>query len=293
LNVELFMATTYQNQATMIVNEQLEQLRSILFEVQAQLSPATLDLRQIARTLDELYLRSTHGAANTILMRQIKQLEERRHALEREVAELKQAARGIEQLIRQIEISSAALKGDNVQSDPWELALKAQIIQGREDERIRLAREIHDSPAQVLAHALLGLEYSITLVQQGNHARLLELLSHLRDSSRSALHEIRRLIADLRPPALENQGLDAAISDLCAHFEASGMFTVRCDGLPLPQLPAEQAIVIYRIVQEALNNAAKHAPNATITVRYGAAKGRLVLIISLRVEKLLGHHQPA
>ncbi len=274
------MSTTYQNRVTTIVNEQLEQLRVVLSEVQARLSPATLDLRQIARTLDELQVRSVHGDASTILMRQISQLEERQHALEREVAELKQTARNIEQLIRQIEMSSAALKDDNTPDDPWRLALKAQIIQGREDERVRLAREIHDSPAQVLAHTLVGLEHSITLVQQGNRERLLELLGHLRDSSRSALHEIRRFIADLRPPVLESQGLDVAIKDLCARFSASGTLTVHCEGLLLPSLTSEQAIVLYRIVQEALNNAAKHAPNATVTVRYGSAKGCVVLLVS-------------
>lgn len=269
----------YQNRAAAIVNEQIERLRVVLGEVQARLAPATSDLRQITRTIDELQVRSSRSEANAILMRQMKQLKERQQALEREVNELQLAARSIEQLIRQTEMSSTALKDDSAQADPWGLALKAQIIQGREDERTRLAREVHDGPAQVVAHVLLGLEHSLTLAQQQNLDRLLELLRHLRDTSKSGLHEVRRFIADLRPPALEHQGLDAALKDLCGRFGTQSTLQVRCEGMPLPRLAPEQEIVLYRITQEALNNATKHARNATVVVHFAAIKGQLILII--------------
>ena len=263
----------------MIVNEQIERLRVVLGEVQARLAPATSDLRQITRTIDELQVRSNRSEANAILVRQMKQLKDRQQALEREVNELQTAARSIEQLIRQTEMSSTALKDDTAKADPWGLALKAQIIQGREDERTRLAREVHDGPAQVVAHVLLGLEHSLTLAQQQNLDRLLELLRHMRDTSKSGLHEVRRFIADLRPPALEHQGLDAALKDLCGRFGSQGPLQVRCDGMPLPRLAPEQEIVLYRITQEALNNATKHARNATVVVHFAAIKGQLILII--------------
>lgn len=263
----------------MIVNEQIERLRVVLGEVQARLAPATSDLRQITRTIDELQVRSNRSEANAILVRQMKQLKDRQQALEREVNELQTAARSIEQLIRQTEMSSTALKDDTAKADPWGLALKAQIVQGREDERTRLAREVHDGPAQVVAHVLLGLEHSLTLAQQQNLDRLLELLRHLRDTSKSGLHEVRRFIADLRPPALEHQGLDAALKDLCGRFGSQGPLQVRCDGMPLPRLAPEQEIVLYRITQEALNNATKHARNATVVVHFAAIKGQLILII--------------
>lgn len=273
------MSTKYQNRAAAIVAEQIERLRVVLSEVQSRLTPATSDLRQITRTLDELQVRSTMSESNAILMRQLKQLKDRQQALEREVGELQTAARSIEQLIRQTEMSSTALKDDSAQADPWGLALKAQIIQGREDERIRLAREVHDGPAQVVAHVLLGLEHSLTLAQQQNYERLLELLRQLRDSSRSGLHEVRRFIADLRPPALEHQGLDAALKDLCGRFAGAGVLAVRCEGMPLPRLAPEQEIVLYRIAQEALNNATKHARKANVVVHYAAVKGQLILIV--------------
>lgn len=273
------MSTKYQNRAATIVAEQIERLRVVLAEVQSRLTPATSDLRQLARTIDELQVRSARSDTNAILMRQMKQLKDRQHALEREVTELQAAARSIEQLIRQTEMSSAALKDDTAQVDPWGLALKAQIIQGREDERARLAREVHDGPAQVVAHVLLGLEHSLTLAQQQNYSRLQEMLRQLRDSSKSGLHEVRRFIADLRPPALEHQGLDAALTELCKRFATSNTLNVRAEGMPLPRIAPEQEIVLYRIAQEALNNATKHARHAQVVVHFAAVKGQLILLI--------------
>jgi two-component system sensor histidine kinase DegS len=273
------VSTKYQNRAATIVNEQVERLRAVLGEVQARLNPATSDLRQIGRTIDEMQVRSALHESNAIVARQMKQLKERQQALAAEVNELQKAARSIEQLIRQTEMSSATLKDDTAQADPWHMALKAQIIQGREDERTRLAREVHDGPAQVIAHILLGMEHSITLAQQQNTERLLDLLRMLRDSSKTGLHEVRRFIADLRPPALEQQSLDAALIDLCARFTSAGVITVRCEGMALPRLAPEQEIVLYRIVQEALNNATKHARKANVVVHYAAVKGQIVLLI--------------
>jgi two-component system sensor histidine kinase DegS len=273
------VGTKYQQRAAAIVDEQIARLRVVLAEINERLTPAATDLRQIGRTIDELEVRSNLHSANAILQRQARQLKERQQTLEREVAELTKAARSIEQLIRQTEMSSATLREDAPQSDPWELALKAQIIQGREDERARLAREVHDSPAQVIAHVVLGLEHSITLAQQGKQDRLLDLLRNLRDSSKNALHEVRRFIADLRPPALEAQGLDGALRELCARFESGGAIKVRCEGMPLPRLTPEQEIVLFRIAQEALNNAVKHARNATANVHFAAVRGQLILLI--------------
>ncbi len=273
------MSVKYQNQAAAIVNEQIARLRAVLAEVNSRLAPATSDLRQIARTIDELGVRSGHTGANAIVVRQLKQLQERQHALEVEVNDLHKAARSIEQLIRQTEMSSSTLTEDASQADPWNLALKAQIIQGREDERTRLAREVHDGPAQVLAHVLLGLEHGLTLTEHQNYERLRELLLQLREGSRSGLHEVRRFIADLRPPALDQHELDVALKELCARFDAAGIINVRSEGTRLPRLTPEQEIVVYRITQEALNNVVKHARNAQVAVHYAAVKGQVILLI--------------
>lgn len=146
------MTTKYQQQATTIVAEQLAQLRNVLADAQARLTLALIELRQVGRTLDELHMRTAQRNHTPIIQRQIKQAQERRAALEAEVAELQRVTQSIDQVIRQIEWSSTTLHAQTASADPWELALKAQVIYGREDERARLAREVHDGPAQVLAH---------------------------------------------------------------------------------------------------------------------------------------------
>ncbi|HEY0738726.1 MAG TPA: ATP-binding protein, partial [Herpetosiphonaceae bacterium] len=75
------------------------------------------------------------------------------------------------------------------------------------------------------------------------------------------------------------QSLDAALKDLCARFTSAGVITVRCEGIALPRLAPEQEIVLYRIVQESLNNATKHARKANVVVHYAAVKGQIVLLI--------------
>jgi two-component system sensor histidine kinase DegS len=273
------VATNYQQQAATIVAEHVVRLRGVLADADARLAPALVDLRQVARTLDELNMRTAQHDQGVLVARQRKQLHERRATLEAEVADLQRVTQNIAQLIRQIELSSTALHAQGTPTDPWELALKAQVIHGREDERARLAREIHDGPAQVLAHLLLSLEHSITLTQQHTLDRLLPLLHMLRDTSRTGLIDMRRFIADLRPPTLAHQGLDAALRELCARSDTDSTSTVQYHGIALPRFTPEQEIVIYRVAQEAINNAVKHAPKATVEVRTHLADDQFSLAV--------------
>ncbi len=278
------MANTFLDQAAAITSDHVLQLRQLLAEVQAKLDPAAADLRHLARTLDELDVRiragTTQGQPTSMLARQRGQLAQRQEGLARTVSELQRAQRTLDQLIRQTEMSSAVLSGDSASpADPWHEALRAQIIQGREEERIRLAREVHDGPAQVLAHVLLGLEHSLSLSAQQKIERLAAHLGELRASTRAGLHEVRRFIADLRPPALEEQGLAAALTELAARFTAAGLITVRYEGDALPRLASEQEIVLYRIAQEALNNASKHARRASVLLQASVTARDLTLLV--------------
>jgi len=273
------LTTKYQKQAAAIVAEHVTRLRGVLADAQARLAPALIELRQVGRTLDELHMRTAQHDQSPILKRQIKQLHERQAALEAEIAELQHVTQSIEQLIRQIEMSSAVLHAQGLAANPWELALKAQVIYGREDERARLAREMHDGPAQVLGHIHMFLEQGVTLVQQQTLDRLLELLHMLRDTSRTGLLDIRRFIADLHPPTLANQGLDTALRELCDRTATNSTLTIHYTGAALPRLAPEHEIVIYRVAQEALNNAAKHAPQAFVQVQTHLSNNQFTLAV--------------
>jgi two-component system sensor histidine kinase DegS len=211
----------------------------------------------------------------------VQQLRSEHTAAAQTESELRRALRQLDQLIRQIEMSSTTLTrhAEGVAADPWVQALRAQIIKGREEERIRLAREVHDGPAQVLANALMGVEVCQNLLQEQQLDRLGSILSQLGDSVREGLREVRSFIADLRPGKLEEQGLVAALHEYIRRYRDTVTNPVHFEADSIPRLPPEVEIVLYRIVQEALQNARKHARGAPVRVTLTLRKDRLYLSI--------------
>ncbi len=147
---------------------------------------------------------------------------------------------------------------------------RERLVTAREEERRRLRRDLHDG----LGAQLAGLN-----VQAGVLRRLIprdpaaadELAVELRDELRAAISDIRRLVHDLRPPALDELGLVGALERLAERYgaEGAGLRVVveasQDDGLP--PLPAAIEVAVYRIAQEALTNVANHAAASLCVVR--------------------------
>ncbi len=129
----------------------------------------------------------------------------------------------------------------------------------RESERSRLAREIHDGPAQVLANALFVVGVAERTVLRDPGA-VPSQLSMIRDLLQDGIAEIRRFMFDLRPSMLEDQGLVETLryyaSEYSRVFGTQVSLTID-DHVPI--LPGEQELCVFRIVQEALQNIQKHA----------------------------------
>jgi two-component system sensor histidine kinase DegS len=273
-------------EAHTIVAEQLSRLRALAETTRQNGASLGLALRQAERQLDEALLQQRSAAqwrapiAKELQLR-VAGLRERYEGLERDMRSNQHALKQLEQLIRQIEMSSSALisSDEASASDPWVLALRAQIIHGREEERTRLAREVHDGPAQVLANSLMILEACFTLAEQTGSEKLMTMIGRLRTSTKEGLQEVRRFIADLRPGILDDQGLVAAIGDYVQRYANAYSARVSIDAEPLPRLPRETEIVLYRIVQEALQNAHKYARGAHVSVRIARQGERLHLAI--------------
>lgn len=261
-------------------------LRAEATDLRERNTKAAAQSRQLRRSVDELSVQRSFaeqlGAATLGRIRQ-QEIELRTQvvAADQEANQTAEALKRLEQLIHQIEMSSTSLTGSTMQgntSDPWALALRGQIIHGREEERVRLAREVHDGPAQVLANVLMGLEHAINL-QHSQHPNLPEFLTELRTAARQGLHEVRGFIADLRPGALE-QGLPTALTEYVRNYQRTTTVTVTLDLHEWPQhIPPETEIVLYRIVQEALQNINKHARNANVLLRSFQRDRELVLVI--------------
>jgi two-component system sensor histidine kinase DegS len=282
-------ATSLLTEAQASVAQLIARLREMEAAAREQDSLMTTRLRQAQRALDEVMLQQQfarqHQHANVAALQQREQeLRAMFKQIARETEEVQHARKQLDQIIRQIEMSSAVLRDEPTraaQPDPWTLALRSQVVLGREEERVRLAREVHDGPAQVLANSLMIAEQCRMLVQEQRTADLGLMLDRMCTATREGLREVRQFIADLRPGQLAEQGLVGALQEYIRRYQQQygTPVTLELDAEQLPRLPAETEIVLYRIVQEALQNAYKHARGAAITVQLQQRRGHLLLTI--------------
>ena len=147
------------------------------------------------------------------------------------------------------------------------------------EERQRLARELHDSVSQALFGIGLGARTARTLLDE-DPAKAAAPLDYVLSLAEAGLTEMRSLIFELRPEALEQEGLVAALEKQAANLRARHGIEVEADlGDPGEvSLVVEEAI--YRIAQEALNNTVKHARATTVRLRLAREPGRLVAEIA-------------
>jgi signal transduction histidine kinase len=142
---------------------------------------------------------------------------------------------------------------------------REQIIAAREEERLRLRRDLHDGLGPKLAGQTLKLEAAMdALDSETETARV--LLKESMTESQTLITEIRRLVYGLRPPALDQLGLLAAIREQAMRYQANDLQVRVSASESLPNLPAAVEVAAYRIVQEALTNVAKHAQARNCTV---------------------------
>ncbi len=127
------------------------------------------------------------------------------------------------------------------------------------EERVRLARELHDSITQSIYSVTLFAEAAAEWISSGNSETAVEQLHELRDTAQEALRELRLLIFELRRPALENSGLAAAVQARLEAVEARGGIDTELKVEGCEQTRPVVQSELYNIIQEALNNALKHA----------------------------------
>ena len=172
-------------------------------------------------------------------------------------------------LVRMVERNAAQLRsqGAELQATLDELAdteakrkqLLDKTMRSAEEERTRLAAELHDGPIQRLTAVGYQLEEAQLLLEadDGRHAR--ELVAGVRKELYGEITGLRRLMAALRPPVLDERGLTLALRDLLEAFERRTGIGCVLQGESRIRVEPEIETVLYRVVQEALTNVAKHA----------------------------------
>jgi len=152
-------------------------------------------------------------------------------------------------------------------------ASRGRIVAAREEERRRLRRDLHDELGPTLTGVALAADAATNLVDR-DPDRTTELLTSIRGDVRTALADVRRLVDDLRPPALDELGLVGALRQRTEQipWRADGAAVrVRLDvPADVPVLPAAVEVAAYRIANEALTNVVRHAqaPTAVLRLRF-------------------------
>jgi len=150
----------------------------------------------------------------------------------------------------------------------------AAVLHGQESERARVARDLHDECNQALTAVLLRLEAHVHDAPE----QLREELRETKVVAIAAMDELLRLARELRPAALDDHGLEAALRTQLERFsDQTGVpSTLRCYD-PLLDLADHEQTVVYRVVQESLSNITRHAQATSVMVEVGRDHGRPVV----------------
>jgi signal transduction histidine kinase len=153
--------------------------------------------------------------------------------------------------------------------------LLRKVITAQEDERKRIARELHDETTQSLAVLAMGLDAAQDALRGGLAPRLDEVKA----VAVKTLEDVHRIILDLRPSVLDDLGLLSAVQWYGDRALASRGISVRCEFGELKRLPPEMETALFRMCQEAMSNVARHAQATAVLVQVGVEGGELVIEI--------------
>jgi two-component system sensor histidine kinase DegS len=155
--------------------------------------------------------------------------------------------------------------------------LQMRIVEAQEAERARLAQEVHDGPAQALSNAIFEVEF-IDRVFESDPRLARSELRFLRELLRRELGDVRSFLTQLRPPVLDELGLDGAIAEAVATQAAlAGLHITTELAAPTADLAEATQTVVLRVVQEALQNVRKHAGATNVVVATVLEDGQWVL----------------
>ncbi len=225
----------------------------------------------------------------TMIQQREKQLRERRDDLERRLLGLQEIIERSESLVSQITVVLNYLNQDLRQVGLLLADAQAKqdfglrIIEAQEEERKRVSREIHDGPAQMLANVMMRSELIERIFRDRGTEDGFQEIKNLRQNVRNALYEVRRIIYDLSPMALDDLGLIPTLRKyLYTTEEYNGKVKIhfQCIGDTEDKRIAPQfEVALFRLAQEAVTNALKHSESEEITVKVEVTKDFVILMI--------------
>ncbi|CRK81382.1 sensor histidine kinase [Neobacillus massiliamazoniensis] len=260
-------------QSMVLLNEEGDQLEEQVQQARIRLSEVSVNFKSYT----EAEVREAYEIAHELQMdlslnsQFKKQLLEKRNDLERRLIGLDETIHRADQLISQISVVMNYMDsemGEMIEDAKAKQDFGLKIIEAQEEERKRLSREIHDGPAQMLANVIMRSDlFERVFREQGPDEAFSEMQS-FKKMVRSALYEVRRIIYDLRPMALDDLGLVPTLRkylQTIEEYHKHSKITFISIGEE-KRLPAKYEVALFRMIQESVQNALKHANACEIKV---------------------------
>ena len=216
--------------------------------------------------------------------REEKELIERRDSLERSLKGYYSSIEEAEGAVNQINIALGYLEGNILDGlkeddDKSKMINGLKLLENQEIERKRIAREIHDGPAQYIANAMMRLDFCKVVVKKDLEKGIKEL-EDVKGNVKMALKEVREIIYDLRPLSLEERGLTEAIKEMINIVSTENNIEIN-SFIEEFQVEVDKIIQIaaYRIIQEILNNIKKHSAAKIVDLRVNYLKEYISIFV--------------
>ncbi len=283
------------------LDEELKQLKdqvqSIIVEVEALEAGLKASKRKLAiinqnfakHTQEELkqaYDEADYYRVELAVKREMeKNLIKRRNELEVRIKDAYITITKADNLINQVGVALGYLTGDlqNISSQLEDLRQKQllgiKIIKAQEEERRRVAREIHDGPAQLMSNVVLKAELCERMIEVDLDKAKKEL-AELKQFIRDSLQDVRKIIYNLRPMSLDDLGLVPTLKKYFENFQEETGITVSFQTRGIVNgLKSVISLTLFRLVQESLNNVKKHSKAGNVFINFEVVKSFLRLYI--------------
>ncbi|MBT2693693.1 sensor histidine kinase [Bacillus sp. ISL-55] len=265
-------------------------------KLDAQVRRARLRLSEVSKHFkdySEAQVREAYEVAHKLQMdltmnrQSEKQLREKRDDLERRLVGLNETIERAEHLVSQISVvmnymmSDIRQMGEALETAKQKQDFGLKIIEAQEDERKRLSREIHDGPAQMMANVMMRSDLIERVYKERGAEEAIQEIRSMKKMVRSALYEVRRIIYDLRPMALDDLGLVPTLKKYLQTIEEYHK-TTRIQFTNIGEdrrLPSNYEVALFRIIQESVQNALKHAEALSVQVKLEIKRDHLMAVI--------------
>ena len=282
------------NELSQIMEETMQTIEQV-DRLEADFRNARIRLTEVSRDFqryNEDDIRVAYEVATnlqlqlTIAREKENHLLARRDDLQQRIKKLEKQIERAETIVSQVNVVLQYLSGDLnqvtrlLESAKNRQLLGLKIIMAQEEERRRIARDIHDGLAQSLANVVLRTEITERMLIRKEYNSVREELFDLKGQIRKGLEEVRKIIFNLRPMALDDLGLVPTVRKFVQDYEEKTKIRTRFELVGKEsRLPSGMEAAIFRLIQEAFSNVQKHANASFVSVEMTFQKKMIKLVI--------------